>query len=200
MATTDKGQTRRRGQALEDAVLKAAWDLVNTVGYEKLTMAGVAAKAQATKPVLYRRWPDKASLVTSAFLKFGPKIKRDLPVPDTGSLRADLLGLFGQLVVTFNALGAEKLQGLVADRLKQIPVDKLFALANGHSMLEPKITQILQQAEQRGELTVADQTARTLNLPVVLLINEVLGHGTLTTASLTAMVDEILVPVFMGQK
>jgi len=49
-------------------------------------------------------------------------------------------------------------------------------------------------------LTVADQTARTLNLPVVLLINEVLGHGTLTTASLTAMVDEILVPVFMGQK
>ena len=53
--------TRRRGQALEATVLKAAWEILNEVGYEQLTMAGVAKRAQATKPVLYRRWPDKAS-------------------------------------------------------------------------------------------------------------------------------------------
>ncbi|MFC6180172.1 TetR/AcrR family transcriptional regulator [Lactiplantibacillus daowaiensis] len=192
--------TRRRGQALEATVLKAAWEILNEVGYEQLTMAGVAKRAQATKPVLYRRWPDKASLVTQAFITYGPKLNPDLTVPDTGSLRDDLVGFFDQLLVVFNALGTEKMQGLVADRLKSIPADKLFGVANDNAIMRPKIETMLTQAESRGDLKLADQTERTLNLPTVLLINEVLSRGELTAESVAAMVDEILVPVFMGSK
>ena len=46
--------TRRRGTALEAALLEAAWDELSEVGYAALTMEGVAARARTSRAVLYR--------------------------------------------------------------------------------------------------------------------------------------------------
>jgi hypothetical protein len=40
------GRTRRRGQILEDAILEGAWQELSEVGYNRLTMEGVAARAR----------------------------------------------------------------------------------------------------------------------------------------------------------
>ena len=54
--------SRRRGTKLEDALLDAAWEELQEVGYTRLTMEAVAARAGTSKPVLYRRWPNRARL------------------------------------------------------------------------------------------------------------------------------------------
>lgn len=49
-------------------------------------MDGVAAEAKASKATPYRRWSTKADLVIDALLN--AKGAPNMPVPDTGSLRA----------------------------------------------------------------------------------------------------------------
>jgi hypothetical protein len=50
------GKTRRRGDALEHALLDAAWDELQAVGYAGLTIEAVADRAGTSRAVLYRRW------------------------------------------------------------------------------------------------------------------------------------------------
>ena len=53
---------------------------------DRLSIDGVAARAGASKHTIYRRWANKAELVVAV------AVTRELPpVPDTGSLRGDLL-------------------------------------------------------------------------------------------------------------
>jgi AcrR family transcriptional regulator len=55
-ATPDRPiASRRRGQALESALLEAAWTELHNVGYAKLTMERVADRAQTSRAVIYRR-------------------------------------------------------------------------------------------------------------------------------------------------
>src|SRR5580658_5732141 len=82
------GVTRRRGEALEAALLDAAWDELQLAGYQALTMEAVADRAGTSRAVLYRRWPKKAELVVAALRRHRPILSGD--VPDTGSLRGDV--------------------------------------------------------------------------------------------------------------
>src|SRR5262245_7609675 len=59
-------------------------------GYSGLTIVTVAKRAGVHKTTLYRRWGTRERLVLEAMLdRAGERIA----VPDTGSLREDLLGL-----------------------------------------------------------------------------------------------------------
>ena len=71
-----------------EAICDAVFDLLCEVGYDRMSMDAVAARARASKATIYRAWPNKPDLVTEALAyRFG-----DAPVvPDTGSLRGDLI-------------------------------------------------------------------------------------------------------------
>src|SRR5690606_14057570 len=82
---------RRRGSALEDAILDAAWVELDTHGYAGLTMEAVAARAGTSRPVLARRWDTRASLAVAAIRR---QISRHpIDVEDRGDVRAELLDL-----------------------------------------------------------------------------------------------------------
>ena len=69
----------------EHEILEACVEELLEVGYDRLTMDGVAQRARAGKATLYRRWNSKLSLVIDAL-----KHTKGVPeVPDTGSLRGD---------------------------------------------------------------------------------------------------------------
>ena len=57
---------RPRDEALDQAILDAAAELLSEVGYEALTLSDVAARAGTTRPALYRRHTSKAELVIAA--------------------------------------------------------------------------------------------------------------------------------------
>src|SRR5271154_4390382 len=85
--TEQAGRTRqrRRGEELEAALLDAAWEELAEVGFAKLTMESVAARAKTGIAVLYRRWAGKDDLALAAIAHYGRTHPFDLP--DTGSLR-----------------------------------------------------------------------------------------------------------------
>ncbi|MEU9187665.1 TetR/AcrR family transcriptional regulator [Streptomyces sp. NPDC048484] len=89
-APAQAASPRRRGAVLERAILDAALEQLSTVGWNGLTMEGVAAGAQTGKAAVYRRWPSKEDLVADALQAGLPPLG---DVPDLGSVREDLLEL-----------------------------------------------------------------------------------------------------------
>src|ERR1700728_140916 len=87
----DAPPQRRRGEALEKALLDAAWTELTERGYDELTMDAVAIRAGTSRAVLYRRWPSKQDLVVATLTQH---VKTEfVAAPDTGSLRAEVIGL-----------------------------------------------------------------------------------------------------------
>jgi AcrR family transcriptional regulator len=70
------------------AVLAAVRGELARVGYRALRIEDVAVKANVHKTTIYRRWPVKADLVRETLLAM---FQENIAVPDTGSLRGDLL-------------------------------------------------------------------------------------------------------------
>lgn len=84
----------RRGEASEQAICEAVIGLLAEVGYDRMSMDAVASRAHAGKATIYRRWPNKAALVTTSLLFCAGKLDHTTDsVPDTGSVRGDLLAL-----------------------------------------------------------------------------------------------------------
>lgn len=67
---------RRRGEAFERALYEATLAELAVVGYERLTMEGIAARAQTGKSALYRRWSGKHDLVRAALVFALPPLPR----------------------------------------------------------------------------------------------------------------------------
>ena len=62
-----------RGPARESAICDAALELLAEVGYDRMSMDAVAARARASKATIYRRWPGKRELVLDAVRSRGPR-------------------------------------------------------------------------------------------------------------------------------
>ena len=89
-AAVPTASLRRRGAVLERAILDAALEQLSTVGWNALTMEGVAAGAQTGKAAVYRRWSSKEDLVADALQAGLPRLDE---APDLGNVREDLLAL-----------------------------------------------------------------------------------------------------------
>lgn len=63
------GSGRPRDAAIDDAVLDAALHQLARDGFSALSLAAVAAEAGTSRPAIYRRWPDKESLVIDAIAR-----------------------------------------------------------------------------------------------------------------------------------
>ena len=79
---------RRRGSALEDAILDAAWAELSEQGYAAMTLEAVARRAGTSRPVLHRRWPSRVKLATAALGRY--LATNPIQVPDLGSIRAEM--------------------------------------------------------------------------------------------------------------
>jgi AcrR family transcriptional regulator len=186
------GRTRRRGTALEAALLDAAWAELQATGYQAMTMEAVADRAGTSRAVLYRRWPKRAELVVAALRRHRPLLSG--PIPDTGSLRGDVLALLSRMSERFTATGPETLYGILGDYLADA---ELFAHLSGDVLqIGPDImTGILNRAAGRGEAR-PDVTTRVAALPTELFRNELFLRRTPPTPAVIAeIIDDVFLPL-----
>ena len=188
----DAPTRRRRGAALEAAIHAAVLDLVAEGGVAAVTMEAVATRAATSKPVLYRRWPDRSALLRDALLA---ATRRAIPVPDTGSYRDDVrsvlqswrellcgpLGAVGTAVVAAMQHDPELArvfrQGVLAERTEAL-------------------TALLARAVDRGEVRPDVPVALVRDLGQALLWHRLLVTGEAIDAALVdRIVDEVLVPL-----
>jgi AcrR family transcriptional regulator len=83
-----------RSARVRAAVQAATLDELAAVGYADLTIEAVAERAGVNRTTIYRRWPNKRSLVLGALLDYADD---QLSTPDTGDLGRDL-HLLGQTI------------------------------------------------------------------------------------------------------
>ncbi|MGP8302244.1 TetR/AcrR family transcriptional regulator [Streptomyces inhibens] len=82
------GTPTRRSERSRRAIFDASLALVGEVGYDKLTIEGIASRAGVGKQTIYRWWPSKAAVLLDAFTVDVEDYEHGLP--DTGDLAADL--------------------------------------------------------------------------------------------------------------
>ncbi|MFJ8044662.1 TetR/AcrR family transcriptional regulator [Kitasatospora sp. NPDC096147] len=80
----------RRSERSRQAILTAAAELTIELGYAKLTIEAIAARAGVGKQTIYRWWPSKGAVVFDALLATNADEAGSLALPDTGDLAADL--------------------------------------------------------------------------------------------------------------
>ncbi|MEU7604799.1 TetR/AcrR family transcriptional regulator, partial [Streptomyces sp. NPDC041003] len=83
----------RRSDRSRRAILDAALTLVGEVGYNKLTIEAIAARAGVGKQTIYRWWPSKAAVLLDASLALAGDAETEggwTGFPDTGDLAGDL--------------------------------------------------------------------------------------------------------------
>jgi AcrR family transcriptional regulator len=184
-------ETRRRGSELEDALLDAAWDELNDVGYSALTMEGVAHRAGTSRPVLARRWPTRLQLVAAA-LRHRPIFAGE--VPDTGNLRDDVLAVVHRVSARLAELGPETIYGLMTDYFADpavLPELGTQLLQTGDQFMAV----ILKRAADRGEAR-PDLPPRVATLPVDLIRHELFRSlAPADERAITEVVDQVFLPL-----
>lgn len=185
--------TRRRGDALHAAIYQAALDELAEGGYARLTMERVAERAGTGKAALYRRWPSKVELVMDAV---GHMYPDPAALPDTGTLRGDLLAalrLHARLLV---GPGGEALRGLLSDVLRD-PERTLDLRARSKRRGGRVIAEAARRAAERGEINAAAVTPARLEAGGALLRQYFLFHGSpIPDDTIVEIVDEVMLPLF----
>lgn len=87
-------RTGGRSARVRQAALEGALQELVAAGYANFSMAGVAKRADVHETTLYRRWPRREDLIIDAAMHFADQ---RLPVPDSGSLEADLRTVLGNI-------------------------------------------------------------------------------------------------------
>src|SRR6476620_12014143 len=143
----------RGGPAREAELLGVVLDVLRETGYDRLTIDAVAARAKAGKHTVYRRWPSKAELVVAAFVN---AVSTTPVAPDTGELRADLLGLMESLMGELARLG-----DVVAGLVGELPhnADLARAVQQNYVATRRRLTlEVFERAWARGELSRSADT------------------------------------------
>lgn len=187
--------TRRRGDELVDAILKASWDELSEMGYTSLTIEGVAARAKTNKAVIYRRWENKSRLVIETLKKYIPRSEK--VTPNTGNLREDVFLLLKRIAVPLQMIGGETIHGLMVEYFSKHIMNSFPQIMSGiEGRFENYMRDILKNAELRGEVDLEKITSRIISLPLDLVRYEILTtHKPITENVLNEIVDDIFMPL-----
>ncbi len=188
---------RRRGKALEDAVLDAAWSELLDGGYARFTMEAVAARAHTSRPVLYRRWPNRADLAVAAIRHI--LYKHPVNALDTGNVRGDLIALLQQFSKN-RALFAVFFSLQMSEYFSETntsPADlRRSVLQGGHSQIDL----VLARGADRGEIDRSKLTPRIASLSADLVRHEFLMTlKPVPSAVIAEFVDDIFLPLVRPQ-
>lgn len=185
--------TRRRGPALEEAILRAAADELTESGFAGLTMDAVARRAGTNKNAIYRRWPDRLALGVAAY----KQIARSVEPPDTGSLRGDAL----EMLRRANRHWSSPLGTILRELLAAAGgAGTLITDQSAEAMAAPWLI-ILGRAVARGEASPESLHPRVATVAMALLRNEFVTRGAPNAPdeTLVEIVDEVYLPLIRNR-
>jgi AcrR family transcriptional regulator len=169
---------------------EAALAVLAEMGYDRLTMDAVAARARAGKTTIYRRWQSKAELVVDAL----NSLKGEHDVPDTGSLRQDLHAMASDLINAESHLGALTV-GMVNALAHDAELRRVFR----EKFIAPRMAgfrTVFERAVARGEMPAGHDLDLLARLFPALGLQELVMSGKLPdTRSALHIMDEIVYPL-----
>jgi AcrR family transcriptional regulator len=184
---------RPRSEQADQAILRAATEVLAERGLGGMSIEEVAARAGVGKATIYRRWPSRGALALDAFLA---EFRSQQPLPDTGTLRGDLLAALRAWIrsVTRTSAGPT-LAGLIAEAQR----DPELAAAWRERVIERLRSQhriMLDRAVERGEIPADTDYEVVLDLLFGAAYHRLLqGHQPLTDRFARQVVDLVVAAV-----
>lgn len=185
---------RKRDPSRDAAILDATLEVLAEVGAASMTMDMVAARAGAGKATIYRRWPSKTELVIDAVARMKRRQVDLERLPDTGTLRGDLLGLFKPLSLEEQERKLKIMTGL-ASLLSQ---DQVLAEAANNAVVQPWADAhiaLMRRAVERGEVAAcADIGTLSQVIPSMAAYRTLVQRRPIDLAFLVSMIDGVIMP------
>jgi AcrR family transcriptional regulator len=184
-----------RSAKVRAAAIEATLAELAEGGYSALSLEAVARRAEVHKTTLYRRWGTRENLVLDAMLE---RAGERISVPDTGSLRRDLLEL--ARTAAANAATPE-VAAMARAVVSESPRDGRLAAANSRFWAERLALDaiIVERAIERGEVGRDTDPTRVIEAvlgPIHLRL--LLTGEPVTPAFLEGIVDQVLGGIARG--
>jgi AcrR family transcriptional regulator len=188
--STPSARARRLDEAQTANVLQCVIEELAERGFDRLTMDRVAARAGAGKQTLYRRWPSKTEMVIDAVTTW----KQTPVVPDTGSLRGDLLAS-ARAFTRMGTFDSDVIGGLITACRHHPELAKAFD-ANFVTPRHDVLRTIMRRARDRGEIA-RDKDVELLAplIPAMVFQQTQLKRRPVSAKFVARLVDEVLLPV-----
>lgn len=184
---TRRDAGRARGAPIAEAVLTRTLEELATAGLEGLSVERIARRAEVNKTSVYRRWPTREALVAAALEGILDDVASN--VPDTGSLRGDLLGLLGRVA---RFVGQPAGRAVVRAALSESAEASVAALAAARLSQQAggPVRDLVARARARGEWRRGVSAEQLVSMLVgAILHRAMLEHGSLTKRWLGSLVD-----------
>ena len=190
MTPTETGTRPRVEGERELQILEATLEVLDEVGYDLLTMDAVASRAKASKATLYRRWKGKPELVVAAIMA----LKGESVVPDTGTLRGDLIAAY----CGHGGLNDPMTRSVLSAVVTAMGRDPEFAEVYRRDFIGPKIASsrtIYERARARGEVHPdADLEMLAPSLAGIVLHRAFLLGEAVTPDLVARVLDQVVLP------
>ena len=188
-AAPHKSPGRPRSDSVRRSILSATLQLLDEVGYAKLTVEGVAALAQAGKATIYRWWSNKARLVGEALME---ETDPQLPFSDTGTVREDFRRQLQLVAQLFNGPKGKRIAMIMGVAQEEPEMLESFR-TNFLAARRSEAVQILQRGVRRGELRgeiFSEVAIDALYAPLYFRL--MVEHGSLTSEYVDALCDLVM--------
>ena len=188
--TPHASRSRRRGEVLERALYEATLAELAAVGYGRLTMEGIAARAHTGKAALYRRWASKHDLVHAALHHVLPPLSE----PRAGrSARENLLTVF----TAHRDVLAGKTAFPGLDIMGQLVHEPELRAIFADAVVAPRLTiveSILRSAVRDGDIDAATLTPMTARVGPALINQHFLLTGSPPNRRDLALIVDTVIP------
>ncbi|TVR19275.1 MAG: TetR/AcrR family transcriptional regulator [Nitriliruptor sp.] len=188
LRSSQSGPGRPRERHVDDDILTATRELLAEVGFERLTMTDVAARAGVGRPTVYRRYPSKEALVAASV----EALRRDEPAPDTGTLCGDLRA---ELLPRAPAFGHPLVLQFLAMLLVSNAERSEFAEVYWRDAVAQRrdaFGEILVRAQARGELAVDADVDLLTDVVAGTVIYQILRPVGARTESLEGRLERLI--------
>ncbi|GAA4736871.1 TetR/AcrR family transcriptional regulator [Phytohabitans rumicis] len=187
---------KRTDRALDrtELIKQTTLELAQELGFTKLSIEAVAARAGVGKHTIYRRWPSKGALFLDALL---PADAQALDIPNTGDIEADLRT---QTYAAVDLLGRPPFGPLYQALLGEAQHDPSVAAALNERFIGPQAQRVrarLKLAQRQGQVAPEldlDLAFAILSGPLYfqfLIAQEIVTHG---------YIDRVFSALFAGMR
>ncbi len=184
-----KAPGRKRCPVAHQNILCATRSLLEEIGFADLTIEGIAERAGVGKTTIYRRWPNKSSIVLDAFIEAATK---DIPFPDTGSVQEDLRLQMRRMVKLMNGTEGHTIAKLIGGAQDDPELAEAFRSRWLAARREEART-IIKRGKSRGEIRAAIDAEVLLDaLYGPLYFRLLIGHAPLTPSYVDKLVRLVM--------
>ncbi|WP_378143646.1 TetR/AcrR family transcriptional regulator [Cnuibacter sp. UC19_7] len=169
-----------RSAAARDAILDATARLFHSVGYENLTIEGIAREAGVGKQTIYRWWRSRGALIAEC-LTDGRLFPLEFEVPETGDVLADVESWLDVVLSVLEAPNGTALMRSLLAAAAEDPVvgEHLGATLGVNRFLAERLSVAVRDGQLPDDAPV-DQLGDAI---LGAIIFSSLGHDTTTTAA-----------------